>query len=95
MIGEVEARPELETGKPSLPWPSREDTVAIPKCTTEGVGYMLEWWPCRFEGKRYIYIGENSRSSYQRGREHCQEVALGKRAHPLVLHFEDVHQDSE
>ena len=33
--------------------------------------------------------------SYHRGREHCQEIALGKRTYPLVLHFEEVHQGSE
>ena len=88
-------RPEPKPGEPALPRPSREQVRASPKCTSEGFGYKIECWPCRLIGKTFAYIGESSRSPYQRGREHCQEISLGKRTHLLVLHYEEVHQGSE
>ena len=71
LIGEVEARPLPEEGKPPLPRPSRENTLAIPKCRTEGVGYLVECWPCKLAERRYRYVRESTRSGYQREREHC------------------------
>lgn len=42
MSEEEESRPPQHTGSPPLPKPSGEDVRTIPKCTTEGVGYMLD-----------------------------------------------------
>ena len=42
--------------------------------------------------KIYMYIGETSNSPYQRGREHLQEIKSGKKTHPMVLHFHEVHE---
>ena len=39
---EVEARPPQPLGSPILPRPLREEIRSIPKCTTEGVGYVVE-----------------------------------------------------
>ena len=64
----------------------------MPKCTTEGIGYALECWTCRLQGRTYRYIGESSRSPYQRGQEHWKEILAGKKTHPLVDHFLDFHQ---
>ena len=61
----VEKRPEPPQGKPALPWPSREECVAAPKCTTEGVGYSLDCWPCRLRDRKLQYLGESRKSSYQ------------------------------
>ena len=52
------------------------------------MGYFLECWECRLKGKRYRYVGEISRSGYQRVREHQREIDLGKRSHLMVEHFE-------
>ena len=59
---------------------------------SEGVSYCLECWHCRLVGKKFIYIGESSRSACQRGREHLREMHMGKRTHPMVDHFEERHQ---
>ena len=91
---EVE-RPEPKPGSPTLPWPSKEQVRASPKCTSEGIGYQIECWPCRLEGKTFAYIGESRRSSYQRGREHWQEVEMKKQSHPLVIHAEEAHGGKE
>ena len=75
-----------------VPRPSREDTVALPKCTTEGIGYVKECWPCRLQGRKTKYIGEKSRSAYQRAGEHWKEIQAGKKTHPVVEHFLEHHQ---
>ena len=92
LAGEEEARPIPEAGQPNLPKPSKEETRSAPKCTTEGVGYVLECWPCRFKGKTFKYIGESSRSAYQRGKEHWADIEASKKTHPLTLHNDDFHE---
>jgi len=52
----------------------------------------LECWTCCLECKKAAYIGETSRSPYQRGKEHQKEVMEAKKTHPLVCHFEERHQ---
>lgn len=89
---EEEERKIPEPGQPPCPRPSKEETTSIPKCTVEGVGYIVECWPCRVAGRAAKYIGESSRSPYQRGKEHLSEIEAGKRTHPLVIHFEEAHQ---
>ena len=91
LAAEESLRPIPEPGHPVIPRPAREDTISIPKCTTEGIGYTLECWPCRLHGQQYRYIGESSRSSHQRGSEHLNEIRQGKRTHPMVQHFLEVH----
>ena len=88
-------RPEPKPGDPALPRPSREQVRASPKCTSEGFGYKIECWPCRLVGKTFAYIGESSRSPYQRGREHWQEVDMRKPNHPLTIHSEEEHEGRE
>ena len=61
----------------------------------EGAGYLLECWECRLSGQEAKYVGETSRSTYQRGREHQKEVDEAKRSHPLVSHFQKVHQGNK
>ena len=39
-----------------------------------------------------MYVGETSRSGYQREREHLREVIMGKKTHLLVDHFEEQHK---
>ena len=85
-------RPPPSPGDPPLPRPSKDQIKASPKCTSEGIGYIIECWPCRLEGKTFSYVGESSRSSYQRGREHTQEVEMRRQTHPLVIHSEEQHE---
>ena len=42
-----------------------------------------------------VYVGETSRSPYQRGKEHQEEVDLTKKVHPLVIHFQEVHNEEK
>ena len=89
---EMELREVPTEGAPTLARPGKEETRAEPKCIAEGAGYILECWTFRLGGKKAPYIGETSRSPYQRGREHLQEVAVGKKTHPIVLHFPEVQR---
>ena len=50
------------------------DKIALPCCTKESINYTLECITCRLEGKKATYIGETSRSPYQRGREHSSDI---------------------
>ena len=71
---------------------SKEEKVAVPTCTREGINYSLECVTCRKLGKRSVYYGESSRSGFQRGGEHAQEIEDGILSHPLVLYFWEEHQ---
>ena len=87
-----EAEETEPTTGPIPPKPGKDDTKAAPKCTSEGAWYIVECWTCRKEGKKAAYIGETSRSPYQRGKKHHKEVAeVKKKTHPLVCHFEESH----
>ena len=79
-------------GQPVPPKPGKDETRSLPKCTVEGIGYVLECWTCRLTGSTFKYIGESSRSAYQRGKEHIKEIIGGKKTHPMVEHFGDCHQ---
>ena len=88
---EMELREVPEPGDPVLPRPGKGETVAAPKCTAEGSGYSLECWSCRLKGRKALYVGETSRSPYQRAREHTKEIDEAKKSHPLVIHFSEKH----
>ena len=68
-----------------------EDKVALPSCTSEGKNYILECITCRKAGVRRVYLGETSRSAYQRGREHQKEIQEITPTHPLVVHNVEEH----
>ena len=74
VAGEEEQRPPPKEGEPPRPKPSKEETASSPKCTNEGAGYVIECWLCRLEGKTFKYIGETSRSPFQRGKEHKADL---------------------
>ena len=46
-------------------------------------------------GIKRIYVGESSRSSYQRGKEHLKDVREGVLDHPMVQHFWEEHGGQE
>ena len=70
---------------------SKEDTKALPGCMKESVNYIIECVTCRKNGVRRVYLGETSRSCYQRGLEHTREIDEGIITHPIVLHFWEEH----
>ena len=82
LLTEEAERPVPTPGQPVAPRPAREDLIALPKCTTEGIGYIMECWPCRLQGQKYRYIGESSRSGNQRASEHMAEIHAGRRPIP-------------
>ena len=84
-------RPLPGPGQPIIPRPAREDTIAIPKCTSEGIGYVLECWQWGLQGKKYRYVGESSWSAHQRVAELLKEIMAGKKTHPMVDHFREEH----
>ena len=68
------------------------DMVALAGCTVEGVNYTLECLECRGRGIRRQYLGETSRSGYQRYLEHLREIKAGQVTHPMVIHFMEEHE---
>ena len=79
------------TGEEPASLPPDDCRTSLPGCKTEGINYVLECGTCRDRGLKRQYWGESSRSTYQRGREHCREIRMGKLAHPMVLHFWEQH----
>ena len=69
----------------------KEDMIALPGCTEEGVNYSLECLRCRKGDIRRQYLGETSRSGFQRYQEHMREIQSGHLKHPLVIHFLEEH----
>ena len=55
------------------------------------MNYILECITCRKEGVRRAYLGETSRSSYQRGREHIKKILKGMATHPMIIHSLEEH----
>merc|ERR1712105_111523 len=88
---EEENREITKQGGVEVARPSKEDTKALPNCTIEGVGYILECATCRKKGMKRQYVGESSRSPCQRGQEHMAEISNGVISHPLVIHFWEEH----
>ena len=91
LLLEETERPIPEPGQPVIPRPAREDMIALPKCTTEGIGYVMECWLCRLQGQNFRYIGESSRSGNQRAGEHLAEIHARKKTHPMVQHHQEHH----
>ena len=54
--------------------PPKGTSSSLPGCTTEGLTYVIECMTCRKRGIKRTYVGESSRSPYQRGKEHQREV---------------------
>ena len=71
--------------------PPKGTSTSLLGCTTEGVTYAVECLACRKKGIKRMYVGESSRSPYQRGVEHLKEVREGVLDHPMVQHFWDEH----
>ena len=71
--------------------PPKGTSTSLPGCTSEGITYALECLSCRKKGTKRIYIGESSRSAYQRGKEHLKDVREGVLDHPMVQHFWEEH----
>ena len=88
---EEEAAKMVDKGQETARKVKPEDRVALPSCTSEGKNYILECITCRKAGVRRVYLGETSRSTYQRGREHHKEIQEATPTHPLVIHNVEEH----
>ena len=90
---EAERTLKLVTGEgEQTPQPKdRQAMKSLPSCTTEGMNYCLECISCRKAGTRRIYMGETSRSTYQRGKEHTKEIQDRTATHPFVMHCVEEH----
>ena len=63
-------------------------------CSQENILYKLSCVPCLEEGgTSACYIGESSRSAFQRGAEHARGASKGCPKNPLVKHHLDSHPD--
>ena len=70
----------------------QDSRKSLPSCTSEGSNYILECISCRGQDKRRVYLGETSRSCYQRGKEHSKEIREGIATHPMVVHAAEEHE---
>ena len=61
------------------------------KCSKEGVVYKIQCLECRRLGISAEYIGETSRSAYQRGKEHLDDIRLNNPDSPLMKHQKECH----
>merc|ERR1711954_52598 len=61
-------------------------------CQRQGVIYYMECLECREQGKKTLYVGESSRSGYDRGVEHLRAVEADSEESPLVEHRNLKHQ---
>ena len=57
----------------------------------KGLVYKISCQTCQEAGKKSYYIGETSRSSYDRGIEHLMTLQKGNRGSPLTEHHKDFH----
>ena len=62
------------------------------KCWTESVLYCLECEPCARVGTRAWYVGETSRSGFERGKEHNKDGLNTNEHSAMVKHGWDYHQ---
>ena len=62
-------------------------------CQRQGVIYHMECLECREQGKKTLYVGESSRSGYDRGVEHLRAVEADSEESPLVEHRNLKHQN--
>ena len=83
------------TGEKTECNPPKGTSSSLPGCTQEGITYTLECQTCRRKGIKRSYIGESSRSPYQRDKEHAKEVREGMLDHPMVQHLREEHQGEE
>ena len=91
---EIEQSLKMVTGEGDAQPPKKKDREAkkaLPSCTSEGMNYSLECMSCRKRDILRIYLGETSRSSYQRGREHSKEIQKRTASHPFVIHCQEEH----
>ena len=89
MVLEGELEKARETKTRVLP---KEESSTIPDCTRESIGYALECVECREKGLIRRYIGESSRSAYNRGKEHTIAIESGEAGHPMVRHGWEEHE---
>ena len=85
---------EME-GKEAIMKMPKKEQIALPGCTAEGIVYILECLTCRHQGRKRQYVGETSRSGYQRGKEHRREVEKEVATHPMTLHFQEEHSGNQ
>ena len=63
LLHQKQAEKDLQAqGEVPKPLPGKEKTMAIPKCTKDSVGYVLECCGCRRGGKYYTHVRETSSS---------------------------------
>ena len=67
----------------------------VGKCTKQGVTYRIACKTCKNESVKSEYIGETSRTGYDRGQEHLKMLENRNPESPLVKHQVETHPDQE
>ena len=62
------------------------------KCMKKGLVYIISCQTCQSPGEKSQYIGETSRASFDRGREHLLAIQKDKES-PLIEHWEEAHPE--
>ena len=65
------------------------------RCQEQGLVYNIKCLRCAHEGKTMVYIGESSRTGYQRGLEHLRGLRDQLDASPLWKHQLVAHKGEE
>ena len=68
-----------------------ESGKSIGKCSTEGAVYRVQCLDCKECGVVCEYIGETSRSTYERSIEHQRALRNKDQKSPLYKHMEECH----
>ena len=91
-----------EPPEPLPPSPRQTDGLMLEpskniKCWTESILYKLECLPCARVGTLAWYIGETSRSAFERGDEHVRNALNASDESAIAKHGWDYHglQDNE
>ena len=67
------------------------NTEGDSKCFKRNVLYESQCLQCKKAGKETIYVGETSRTGYERGREHEEDGKKEKDESHMWTHARDIH----
>merc|ERR1711954_541721 len=65
------------------------------QCMVQNITYRKVCNHCTKEGRKSEYIGESSRTGYDRGADHFKALTSKDQTNPLVEHWQDSHHGIE
>ena len=71
------------------------NTGDVTECTKRNILYETSCLQCKAEGKESVYVGESSRSSYERGKEHSEDYQNQTEDSHMEKHAMTSHNQEE